>query len=121
MSAEGLWTVQFSKSESEHGGIQVEEQLNRGGVFVLYNNRLLGGGLSFYLVGTYKEAGPELEITINATRYNDIVPGIFGPLKEGRVIFKGVIDGNSMTLEGKVEDSPDNKLFIKAEKKAELN
>jgi hypothetical protein len=114
MSEEGLWTVQFSKSEAETGGVRVEEQLHRGGIFVLYNHRLLGGGLSYYFVGTYKVAGSELEITVNATKYNDIVGGIFGPLEEGRVIFKGKIDGDSMTLHGSVEDDPKNKLVINA-------
>ena len=115
MAAEGLWTVQFAKSEEDYNGLQVEEQLDRGGVFVLSGNRLLGGGLSFYFVGTYSTSGLNIEITLNATRYNDLVIGQFGALNEARLLFKGTIDGNSMTLQGHVEDKPDNKLFIKAE------
>jgi len=120
MSAEGLWTVQFSKSEEEHGGLQVEEQINRGGIFILTGNSLYGGGLSFYFVGTYKTAGTGVEITLNATKYNDIVPGPFGAVTEARLIFKGEISGNSMTLRGHVEDEPNKKLVIKAERKTEI-
>ena len=115
MSVEGLWTIQFAKSEEDYSGLQVEEQLDRGGTFVLSGNRLLGGGLSFYFVGTYNTSGSDIEITINATRYNDLVTGQFGALNEARMLFEGTIDGNSMTLQGHVEDKPDNKLFIKAE------
>ncbi len=116
MALEGLWTIQFAKSEEEFGGLQVEEQLNRGGIFVLSGNRLLGGGLSYYFVGTYRVNGTNIEITLNATQYNDIVRSPFGP--EGRLIFKGVIEGESMTLHGHVEDNPDSRLVIKAEHRA---
>lgn len=121
MAAEGLWTVQFAKSEEDYNGLQVEEQLDRGGVFVLSGNRLLGGGLSFYFVGTYSTSGLNIEITLNATRYNDLVIGQFGALNEARLLFKGTIDGNSMTLQGHVEDKPGNKLVIKAERRTDLN
>ena len=117
MSLEGLWTVQFAKSEEEHAGLQIEEQLNRGGIFVLNGNQLLGGGLSYYFVGTYKVTGTNIEITLNASKYNDIVAGPFGPVNEVRLIFEGVINGNSMTLHGHVEDDPDKKLVIQAEQK----
>jgi len=82
---------------------------------------LLGGGLSYYFVGTYKESGTNIEFTLNASKYNDIVAGPFGPVNEVRLIFKGVIDGNTMTLHGHVEDKPNNKLVIKAEHKTGLN
>ena len=115
MSVEGLWTVQFAKSEEKYGGLQVEEQMDRGGVFVLTGNQLLGGGLSYYFIGTYRVTGSNIEGIINATRYNDIVSGPFGPVKEVRLIFKGIIAGNSMTLNGHVEDKPNSRLVIKAE------
>lgn len=114
MNIEGLWTVQFASSEEEHPSMQVEEQLNRGGIFVLSDNRLLGGGLSYYFVGTYKLNGSKVEMTVNTTKYNDIVSGPFGPANETRLIFKGIVDGNTMTLHGHVEDNPVAKLIIKA-------
>jgi len=115
MSVEGLWTVQFAKSEEEFGGLKVEEQMNRGGILVLSGSHLLGGGLSYYFVGTYSVTGSNIEITLDAIKYNDIVAGPFGPLNKARLIFKGVISGNSMTLKGHVEEKPNNRLVIRAE------
>jgi len=120
MSAEGLWTVQFSRSEEEHEGIQIEEQINRGGVLYLSNNRLYGGGISYYFVGTYSESASGISVTVNATKYNDIVAGPFGPVKEVRLIFNGRIDGNTMTLHGNVEDKPNMRMYVTAEKRVAL-
>ncbi|MBM2830884.1 MAG: hypothetical protein HW411_1674 [Gammaproteobacteria bacterium] len=120
MAAEGLWTVQFSMSEEVQGGLQVEEEINRGGVLVLTGNRLYGGGISFYFIGTYKETSSGITITVNATRYNDIVTGHFGKLNEGRFIFNGTVAGKTMKLQGHVEDNPDKKMYITAEQRVEL-
>jgi hypothetical protein len=121
MSAEGLWTIQFAQSEEDHGGIQVSEEVNRGGVLVLTNNKIYGGGVSFYFVGTYEESDAGISLTINATRYNDIVAAVFGTATEARLIFNGRIDGNEMTLNGNLEDEPDKRMIIKAERRTELN
>ena len=120
MTVEGLWTVQFSKSEEDHGGIKVEEQMARGGIFVLTGNRMYGGGLSYYFMGTYKVTDANIEITVNATKYNDIVPGPFGPVNEVRLIFNGRVNDQSMVLHGHVEDDPNKKLVIKAQQRTGL-
>ena len=121
MSAEGLWTIQFAQAEEDHGGIQISEEVNRGGNLVLVNNKVYGAGISFYFVGTYDESDAGISITINSTKYNDIVDSPFGPVNEARLIFMGTIDGDMMTLHGHIEDHPDKKIFIKAEKRSELN
>lgn len=121
MSAEGLWTIQFAQAEEDHGGIQVSEEVNRGGVLVLTNNRIYGGGVSFYFVGTYDESDAGISLTINATRYNDIVAGAFGTATEARLVFNGRIDGNEMALNGNLEDEPDKKMIIKAVRRTELH
>ena len=118
MSAEGLWTIQFAQAEEDHGGIQVSEEINRGGTLVLTNNRIYGGGISYYFVGTYEESDAGISLTINATRYNDIVEGAFGPANEARLIFNGTLEGNTMTLNGNMEDEPDKKMIIRAERRA---
>jgi len=118
MSAEGLWTIQFAQAEEDHGGIQVSEDVNRGGILVLANNKIYGGGVSFYYVGTYEESDASISLTINATRYNDIVAGVFGTLNEARLIFNGRIDGNEMTLSGNLEDEANKKMIVKAERRA---
>ena len=121
MSAEGLWTIQFAQAEEDHGGIQVSEEVNRGGVLVLANNKIYGGGVSFYFVGTYEESDAGISLTINATRYNDIVAGAFGTSNEARLIFNGRIDGDEMMLDGNLEDEPDKRMIIKAERRTELH
>lgn len=120
MSLEGLWTVQFAKSEEEHAGILVEEQMAQGGIIVLTGNRMYGGGLSYYFVGTYTMTDANIELTIYATRYNDIVSGPFGPVDEVRLIFHGHVDGQSMILHGHVEDEPNKKLVVRAQQRTEL-
>lgn len=121
MSAEGLWTIQFAQAEEDHGGIQVNEEVNRGGVLVLTNNRIYGGGVSFYFVGTYEESSDAgISLTINATRYNDIVAAVFGTETEARLIFNGRVDGDEMTLNGNLEDEANKKMIIKAERKATI-
>ena len=121
MSVEGLWTIQFSKSEEEYAGMMIEEQVNRGGILILTGNRLYGGGISFYFVGTYKMSDTGIEVTVNAIRYNDIVPGVFGAGNEARLIFRGVVEGNTMTLHGHLEDDPKKSMVIKAERKTAIN
>ena len=120
MAAEGLWTIQFSMSEEDHGGMQVSEEINRGGILVLTGNRMYGGGISYYFVGTYEEKEIGISITLNATKYNDIVSGPFGAVDEVRIIFKGTVDGDAMKLHGHVEDEPSKTLVIEAERRTEI-
>jgi len=120
MNAEGLWTIQFAQAEEDHGGIQVSEEVNRGGTLVLTSNRIYGGGISYYFVGTYEEKDTGISLTINCTKYNDIVSGFFGPADEARLIFNGRIEADTMTLQGNVEDEPDKKIIIKAERRATI-
>jgi len=118
MNAEGLWTIQFAQAEEDHGGIQVSEEVNRGGTLVLTSNRIYGGGTSYYFVGTYEESDAGISLTINATRYNDIVAGVFGPMDEARLIFNGTLEGDTMTLHGNMEDEPNKRMIIKAKRRA---
>ena len=118
MNAEGLWTIQFAQAEEDHGGIQVSEEVNRGGTLVLTSNRIYGGGISYYFIGTYEESDAGISLTINATRYNDIVAGVFGPMDEARLIFNGTIEGDTMTLHGNMEDEPNKRMIIKANRRA---
>lgn len=122
MSEEGLWTIQFFMSEEDHGDIQVSEEIYRGGNMFLKENRLYGGGVSYYLVGTYEVKGSGISMIINATRYNDLVEGPFGPINdnEGRVLFNGQIEGDTMKLQGHVEDKESKKMTIEAVKKVSL-
>ena len=70
MNFQGLWTVSFSAAEEAHKGITVREDIERGGVFVLLDGRVYGGGVSYYFTGTYTGKGPALEMQVTAARYN---------------------------------------------------
>ncbi len=118
MSVAGLWTIQFAQAEEDHGGIQVSEEVNRGGTLVLTSNRIYGGGISYYFVGTYEESDAGISLTINATRYNDIIATSFGSSNEARLIFNERIDEDEMTLNGDLEDELDKKMIIRAERRA---
>jgi hypothetical protein len=120
MSEEGLWTIQFSMSEEDHGGLQLSEEIYRGGNFFLKENRLYGGGVSFYLVGTYDVSESSISIIVNATKYNDLVEGPFGPIDEVRILFNGRIEGETMTLKGHFEDEESKQLTIEAVKRVSL-
>jgi hypothetical protein len=120
MLEEGLWTIQFSMSEEDHGDIQVSEEIYRGGNLFLKDNRLYGGVISYYFVGTYevKEAG--ISIIINATKYNDLVESPFGSIDETRILFNGQIEGETMKLHGHLEDEERKQLTIEAVKRVSL-
>jgi hypothetical protein len=120
MTAEGLWTIQFAEAEEDFGGMQLNEEINRGGTLVLQNERVYGGGISYYFVGTYDLSDSGISLIINCTKYNDIVSGVFGPVDEVRILLNGIIDGETMTLHGHIEDEQNKKLKIKAERKSKL-
>ena len=120
MSEEGLWTIQFTMSEEDHGDVQISEEISRGGNFLLKENRLYGGGMSYYLVGTYEVKESGISMIINATKYNDLVEGPFGPINEGRILFNGQIEGETMKLQGHVEDEASKQLTIEAVKRVGL-
>jgi hypothetical protein len=120
MVAEGLWTIQFSKTEEFYENLQVGEQINRGGTFVLINNKVFGGGISYYFTGSYEVGGSTISMTITASRYNDLVQGPFGDVTEGNISFKGMINNNKMELHGYLENDMDKMIYIYANKQAEI-
>lgn len=122
MSAQGLWTVQFTQTEEEYGGMQISEAMNRGGILVLMNNKIYGGNISAYFTGSYEETDTGISLTINGTRYNDIVAaGPFGVQDKARLLFKGRVKGDTMTLHGSLEQDPDKKLIIEAQRRSDLD
>src|SRR5262245_61366428 len=120
MGLNGLWTVDFATAEEEHANMVVSEELNRGAVLVFRDGRVHGGGISNYFVGTFKLNGERVEMTVNAVRYNDLVPGPFGTAKEARIIFRGILAGDTMKLDGHIEDNPQARLLIVARKRVDI-
>lgn len=121
MSPDGLWTVEFAGSQQSAGNVVVSEKINRGGTLVLSGGKVYGGAISFYFVGTYKMRDRDISLAITATRYNDLVPGVFGETDEARLIFSGKVVDNSMSLEGQVEDDTSQRLIVTAQRRQTLS
>jgi hypothetical protein len=120
MATEGLWTVQFSATEEFYENLQVGEEINRGGTFVLTNNKVFGGGISYYFTGSYESSDSIISMTLTATRYNDLVPGSFDDDTEGRISFSGTINENIMKLHGHMEFNKNKMIYIEAHKRSEI-
>jgi hypothetical protein len=120
MSVEGLWTIQFSETEEFYDNIQVGEELNLGGVFVLTNNKVFGGGISFYYTGTYEATKATISLKIKSKRYNDLVPGAFGQTNEAAFTFSGTVNDDKMKLHGFLDDDKNKMAFIHASKRADI-
>ena len=121
MKADGLWTVLVSDSEEFHENMQVGEQINRGGTLVLINGKVYGGGISYYFVGTYETGESTISMTLQAEKYNDLVPGVFGIADEARLILSGTIDENYMELHGHLEDETNKMIFIGAKRQVDID
>lgn len=121
MKADGLWAVLFSETAEIIENIPVAEQINRGGTLVLINGEVYGGGISYYYVGTYESGDSTISLNIQADRYNDLVPGIFGIADTARFILSGTIDENYMKLHGHLEDDKAKLIFIKAQRQIDID
>ena len=111
---QGLWTISFSAAEESHAGVVVREDIERGGVFVLLDGRVYGGGISYFFVGKYSKKGPAIEMQVTAVRYNEIMTGIFGNDAEIKLVFTGSVAAETMVLHGHLLDSPGKRLDLMA-------
>ena len=121
MKADGLWAVLLSETSEFSESMQVSERIDRGGILVLNNGKIHGGGISYYYVGTYESGDSTISVTIQAVRYNDLVPGIFGIADKARFILSGAIDENYMKLHGHLEDDKNKMIFIKAQRQVDID
>ena len=117
MTADGLWTVKFASTEESRGGLELSEELQRGGLFVITGGNLYGGGISYYFHGTCDTEGKQVNMDVEAVRYNDLVPGQFGDRDRLQILFSGTVDGDDMTLAGECPDVYGVKLRIEARRR----
>ena len=120
MTVEGLWTVQFSETEEFYENLQVGEQINRGGTFVLTNNKVFGGGISYYFTGSYESGDSTISMKLTTTRYNELVPGLFGDDTEGKISLSGTINEDKMKLHGYMNEDKSKMIFIEAHKRSDI-
>ena len=121
MKADGLWTVLVSDTEEFYENMQIGEQINRGGTLILINGKVYGGSISYYFVGTYESGDSTISMTLQAEKYNDLVPGVFGIADEAKFVLLGTIDENYMKLHGRLEDDKDKMIFIKAQRQLDID
>ena len=120
MVADGLWTIVFSAASEVHGGSTVSEEINRGGVFVISNGRIHGGGISFYFLGKCSEDAEGVHVKVRAVRYNDLVASAFGEENNVDLEFHGHVTGESMSLDGNVVNRPQAQMKIYAQRRARI-
>lgn len=99
MSIDGLWTVQFTSVRERWAGLTVEEAIARSAVLVIEQGQVVGGGISYYFVGTGTVDGSKVEIDLRAVRYNDYVDGFFDAGAQVQMRARGTVRGDSMRLE----------------------
>jgi hypothetical protein len=121
MKVDGLWTVLFTETAEIIENMPVAEQINRGGNLVLINGKAYGGGISYYYAGSYESDDSTINMTIQAKKYNDLVPGIFSMPDEAMFNLFGTIDENHMKLHGHMENDKAKLLFIKAQRQIEFD
>ena len=121
MTPEGLWTVDFAGSQQETANVVVSERINRGGILVLANGHVYGGGISYYFTGTYKAQDRTISVALTATRYNELMATPFENVPEVRLIFSGKVMDNSMSLEGHLEGYTSKRLVITAQRRHMLS
>lgn len=114
MDIDGLWTVQFTSLREQYAGLTVEEEVYRGGVLVILNGHVLGGGISYYFVGESTLHGTIVEIDLRAIRYNDYVVGFFDAGAQVHMHARGTLQGDTMVLEAFMPGLANASIQIKA-------
>ena len=120
MAVEGLWTIQLSETEEFYENVQVGEEIYNGGTLMFTDNKVFGGGISYFFTGSYESGNSTISMTITAKRYNDIAPGAFGSPNEVDLSFSGTISDNEMKLHGSLDSDKNKMIYIGAQKRAEI-
>lgn len=120
MSADGLWTINFATAEESHKGLTVSEEINRGGILVISGGHVYGGGISFYYVGSCTEKQGELELDLQATRYNELVESAWGKYARIHLVARGKVQGDMLNLDVSVTENPGFKLKLTAQRRLNI-
>lgn len=107
---EALWTVEFISTKGNFGA----------GVVVFETNRVFGGDVSYYYLGSYKVKNDEITAKIKVTHYFGPPSSIFGELKEFTIHLSGKIDSPVMTARGYLEEKPELKIAARCTRRADL-
>lgn len=117
MDIDGLWTVMFTATREQHAGLTVEEEVQRSGILVIVNGRILGGGISYYFSGGGTVDGEIVELDLRAIRFNDLVPGFFGTGVQVHIKARGTLRGETMQLEAFVPGHANASIQLTAQRR----
>jgi hypothetical protein len=107
---EALWTVEFISTEGNFGA----------GVVIFETNRIFGGDVSYYYLGTYEVKNDQLTSKVKGTYYFGEPLSIFGELKEFTIHLSGKIEVPVMTARGYLEENPSLKIAVRCTRRADL-
>ncbi len=90
------------------------------GVVILETGRILGGDSSFIYIGSYEFKSSMLEAKVYCKNDHEILPSIFGDIKEFNLILKGEPEHAEFILQGYMVENHKMKIRIKLTRRAEL-
>ncbi len=91
-------------------GIEFGSNMNDGGygVVILETGRVLGGDSSFVFVGSYEVKNGVLHADVKCTNDRNLLPSIFGDIKEFNLHLEGKPDYKEFILRGYMERGSGN-------------
>lgn len=90
------------------------------GVVILETGRVLGGDSSFVFVGKYEVKNGIMHTDVKCTNDRNLLPSIFGDIKEFSLRLEGKPDYKEFLLQGHMIENPAMKIAVKLTRRAEL-
>jgi len=107
--------------EAMYGIEFVANQMAAGyGVATLEKGRILGGDTSFVYAGNYEIIKDQVHATVKCTNDREVLPSVFGQLKEFNLKLQGEPNNKELVLKGHMVEHPELSLSLKLTRRAEL-
>lgn len=106
--------------EAMYGVEFVSNEMAGYGVAVLETGRIFGGDSSFVYVGSYEVTNGIVTVQVKCTNDRDLLPSVFGELKEFNLSLQGTINDKEFILQGHMVENPSQSIGIKLTRRAEL-
>jgi hypothetical protein len=107
---EAMWGLEFVSNANSAGY----------GVVILETGRMFGGDSSFVYVGSYKMENDILKVKVKCTNDRELLPSIFGNIKEFNLLLEGKPERAGFILQGHMIEKPQMKIGVKLTRRAEL-
>jgi hypothetical protein len=107
--------------EAIYGVEFISNQMAPGyGVVTLEKGRILGGDTAFVYVGNYEIIKDRIHATIMCTNDHEVLPSVFGQLKEFNLKLQGEPNNTELVLKGHMVEHPELSIGLKLTRRAEL-